>query len=319
VARGWLDFLGLIKPKHIKQPYESELDAFVGYMRVQRNLSPLTIHTRRGAAAQILRWIHSRGIPLKDLEPQAIDRLLVYKARHNDLTRRSIQTYAAHLRSFLRYAEERGWCAEGVAAALEIPRVYQGEDLPSGPPWESIARVLAPTPGSQSGQIRDRAIILLFALYGLRVSELRRLTLDDIDWEHALLRVHRSKQSPHVQSYPLADAAKHALADYLKKVRTKSLRREVFLQLRTPYQPISSSALWQVVSRRLRPLGLPLKHHGPHSLRHACATRLLERGVSMKEIGDFLGHRHVASTSVYAKVDIEGLRRVANFDLGRFI
>jgi integrase/recombinase XerD len=70
-----------------------------------------------------------------------------------------------------------------------------------------------------------------------------------------------------------------------------------------------------VVSKRLRPMQLRLKHHGPHALRHACATYLLSLGFSMKVIGDFLGHRFLGSTSTYAKVDIAGLRRVADFDL----
>ena len=65
-----------------------------------------------------------------------------------------------------------------------------------------------------------------------------------------------------------------------------------------------------------RALDISAKHRGPHSLRHACATRLLAEGLSMKEIGDHLGHRQPDSTRVYAKVDLNGLRQVADFDLG---
>lgn len=167
--------------------------------------------------------------------------------------------------------------------------------------------------------VRDRAILMLFALYGLRASEVQRLSLDDIDWDNAIIRIHRSKQCARVECYPLADHAAHALAIYVRSVRPKTDRREVFLQLRAPYLPLSTSALWQVVSRRLRPMAPGLRHHGPHALRHACATRLLARGMSMKEIGDFLGHRHPATTAVYAKVDLGGLRRVADVDLRRFL
>jgi integrase/recombinase XerD len=69
----------------------------------------------------------------------------------------------------------------------------------------------------------------------------------------------------------------------------------------------------------LRALGLPLKHHGPHALRHACATHLLAEGVTLKEIGDHLGHRSSEATSHYAKVDISSLREVADFNLGGLI
>jgi site-specific recombinase XerD len=74
--------------------------------------------------------------------------------------------------------------------------------------------------------------------------------------------------------------------------------------------------MWAVVSRQLRQRAPSLKHHGPHSLRHACATRLINQGLSLKEIGDHLGHRDVEATRIYAKVDLAHLREVADFDLG---
>ncbi|WP_434116068.1 tyrosine-type recombinase/integrase [Paraburkholderia caffeinilytica] len=67
---------------------------------------------------------------------------------------------------------------------------------------------------------------------------------------------------------------------------------------------------------RLRSLGLQIRHCDPHSLRHACAARLVSEGWSLKEIGDHLGHRDSESTRIYAKVDLKGLREVAAFDLG---
>jgi integrase/recombinase XerD len=74
--------------------------------------------------------------------------------------------------------------------------------------------------------------------------------------------------------------------------------------------------MWAVVSRQLRTRAPSLKHHGPHSLRHACATRLINQGMTLKEIGDHLGHRDVEATRIYAKVDLVRLREVAEFDLG---
>ena len=74
--------------------------------------------------------------------------------------------------------------------------------------------------------------------------------------------------------------------------------------------------LYDMVSDRLRPLNLTLSPHGPHALRHACATRLVAEGLSMKESGDHLGHRKADTTRIYAKVDLTGLRQVANFDVG---
>jgi integrase len=106
-----------------------------------------------------------------------------------------------------------------------------------------------------------------------------------------------------------------AILRYLQEVRPRSPRRELFLSLKAPFHPVRLS-LWSIVGKRLRSLHLSLPHYGPHALRHACATRLLAAGLSLKEIGDQLGHTAPDSTRIYAKVDLVGLRQVADFDLG---
>jgi len=318
-ALNWLNFLGRLQASTSKQPGAEQIAAYARFMRDERNLSPVTIRTRCGRAAEFLRLAEAQGHDITQLDWRTIDFVLSVKGSRDGLTRASMQSYGYNLRSFITYLQERGQCQPGLSATVRPARVYQGEGLPAGPSWVDVLRLLERLQGDQPGAIRDRAIVMMFAVYGLRVAEVRRLRLDDIDWEQALFRVHRSKQSPHVDVFPLAGDVAVALARYLCFVRIKCDRREVFLQLRSPYQPIGSSALWQIVNRQLRPMDLAIKHAGPHALRHACATRLLGRGLTMKEIGDFLGHRHPATTALYAKVDIDGLRQVADVDLGRFL
>jgi integrase/recombinase XerD len=319
IANDWFRFLGLLLAERVETPHAAQLQAFTRYLREERALSPATIRMLRCRAAELLQFVDTQGVSLDRLGACTVDQLIACKARRDSLTRVSMQTYAYNLRSFFRYAEAQGWCQPGMAAAIQPARVYKGEALSTGPSWDAVGKLLAEMQGDQPRQIRDRAIMLLFAMYGLRASEVRRLCLSDLDWRNRLIRIRRTKQNQHVQCYPLAATVADALARYLRQVRPRSPRREVFLHLRAPYQPLSNSVLWQIVSLRLRPLGLGLKHHGPHSLRHACATRLLECGMGMKEIGDFLGHQHPASTAVYATVDLVGLRRVAEIDLGRFL
>jgi integrase len=74
-----------------------------------------------------------------------------------------------------------------------------------------------------------------------------------------------------------------------------------------------------MVRRRQRKLGIKLSRYGPHSLRHACATHLLDQGFSLKEIGDHLGHMSTEATQIYAKVDLAALREVAEMDLQEFL
>ena len=88
------------------------------------------------------------------------------------------------------------------------------------------------------------------------------------------------------------------------------------MTLVSPYCPLSRSGLYDMVAARLKSLNVQCAHHGPHSLRHACAARLVAQGLTLKEIGDHLGHRSTSATRVYAKIDLLGLREVAAFDLG---
>ncbi len=175
--------------------------------------------------------------------------------------------------------------------------------------------ILASLATDRPADIRCRAALLLFATYGFRLGEVAGLTLDDLDWAHDLIRIRRVKRHD-VQTYPLSKDAGPALLRYIRDVRPRGPWRAVFLTLQAPHHPLSHGGLYHLASRELRARGLRLRHHGPHALRHACATRLLSAGWSFKDIGDHLGHRSADATAVYAKVDAPSLREVARFDLG---
>lgn len=319
-AGHWLKFLGCLNDQPISPCPEAHLLAeFVSYMESERGWSPVTIYARRLRIEEFLRQVCASDRRLSDITPTDIDKAIGRKFTQDRCSRASVQAYASVLRSFLRYAETRGRCAPGLASAVASPRVFQGENLPAGPTWADVQRLLSSVQGDSRTEIRDRAILLLFAVYGLRVSEVRRLKLEDIDWEHELLVISRSKQFSRAQTYPLSQVVGEAILRYLKEVRPHCLHREVFVSLKAPIQPLSSSAFWKIVSDRLRSFDLPIRHCGPHALRHACATRLLAEGLTMKEIGDHLGHRCAQTTAHYARVDITGLQEVADFDLGGLI
>jgi integrase len=158
--------------------------------------------------------------------------------------------------------------------------------------------------------VRDRAIVLLLAVYGLRIGEVCRLTLDDLDWVNEKIRVRRLKNK-RSQEFPLTAEVGNAILKYLRNVRPQDAGRVVFLRLRTPHRPMTTHGASCCISVHVRALGCRLPHSGPHSLRHACATHLLDEGFSLKEIGDHLGHRSPRSTQIYAKVERNKLVQVA--------
>jgi site-specific recombinase XerD len=100
--------------------------------------------------------------------------------------------------------------------------------------------------------------------------------------------------------------------DYLRNSRPACSCPEVFLTCRAPYHPLpKSNALSAIVERRLRAAGIDVPSKGAHAFRHGFATRKLQQGHSLKAIADVLGHRHLGTTFLYAKVDFNALKQVA--------
>jgi integrase/recombinase XerD len=284
-------------------------------MRDERGLSPVTIYAQLCRTTEFLRLISDFRKRLDSADIETIDNILKLKSIRHGLSRVSMQRYVSDIRSFLRYAENQNWCRKGLANALPPCRVYRNETLPANPSWELIDRLSAKTDAQGPCELRNRAIFLLLALYGLRSSEVRRICLEDVDWKRETLLVRRTKPTQDIQAYPLLSSVAEAIAEYLKSGRPKTAQRYLFLRARAPYLPLSSRTIWKAVNQRLGSLNVPMRHHGPHVLRHACASKLLASGFSIEEIGRFLGHHSLDSTSVYAKVDLASLRRVAELDV----
>ena len=315
LATRWLQFMGRVQQRPAPlTPCAKKIKAFADYMEHEAELSPATILTRCWLVTRLLDRLHVKGGALHDITPHRIDIAFQKLLEPEGYSRATVQTYAGALRAFLRFAETRDWCRKGLAASIHAPRVYSQASLPLGPSWDDVRRLLAMTEGDKPSDIRARPILMLLAIYGLRRGEVGRLRLEDFDWEHEVFRVVSSKTG-RVRTYPLVRSVGDAILRYLQEVRPRSSHRELFLSLRPPFEPVSKS-LTDMVCDRLRSLHVSLPHSGPHALRHACASRLLAAGLSLKEIGDQLGHTDPETTRIYAKVDLVGLREVADFDLG---
>lgn len=308
----WLRYVDRLKK--VARPISFQVTDFANYMRKERGLSEVTIEYRCRETQIFLDQIRQKGYTLSRITVPQVETILLEKLRHNSYNVRTIQTLASTLRSFFRYAESRSWCRPAIAAAIKSPRTYRHASLPSSPTWDDVKRLLRTTQGNRPSQIRDRAILLLLALYGLRAGEVARLRIEDFNWEQETLHLTRGKGG-RSQQFPLQKTVGQALIRYLKKVRPHSNHRQVFLTLRAPIVPLRQGTLTALVSRRWKPLHVSIQHHGPHSLRHACATRLINQGVSLKAIADHLGHRDLEATRLYAKVDLPRLREVANVNL----
>lgn len=312
-----VEFLGAIgwlraPPPTPPNPHEARLADFLA-AQAERWPSAATRATGRWQVAAFLTYLDQRGQALERVQPDDVD--AYFHHVRAGWSRASIYTAGKVLRAWFRHAAQRGWARAGLAEALLLPRLYRHEGLPLGPTWEAVGTVIALLAGDDPATLRDRALLLLLATYGLRSGEVRRLQLEDLDWPQARLRVVRSKsQRPEV--LPLTQEVGAAIACYLRDGRPATTLRTVFLTLRAPARPLSLGGLHHVVAHRLAAVARVPRGRGPHGLRHACARRLVNAGHSFKEIGDHLGHRSPDATGIYAKVDLVALRRVAFDDLG---
>lgn len=313
-ANSWLGFLDCLERSNQEtKPFTHLIDEFSAFMRDERGLSARTIAGRCWQVRHLLDSLQTAKRSLACLSLKEVDAYLAMKADQG-WGRVSMASAASALRSFFSYAEMRHWCPAGIAAGIDGPRVFREEGLPRGLDWQQVRQLIASTNGCGARDIRDRAILMLFAIYGLRRGEVAQLRLEDVDWEHEILRIPRPKQR-RTQDYPLVSVVGDAILRYLQEVRPRSARRELFLALKAPFLPLSTNDMYRLVRGRLAALGVSGPYRGPHCLRHACATHLLASGFTLKQIGDHLGHRSAYATRVYAKVDLAGLRQVAEFDL----
>ena len=195
--------------------------------------------------------------------------------------------------------------------AIDTPRLYRHENLPRALPWETVEALLQSVDRDTAIGLRDYTLLFLIATYGLRVSEVAALTLDDIPWREGWLQVPRCKTHSVLQ-LPLTNTVGSALVHYLREARPRQIPcRALFLRSRLPIVALGRNAVSMVFDRWAKRSGLTIPFHGAHCLRHAYAVHLLRSGASLKTIGDLLGHRDSESTCVYLHLATEELREVA--------
>jgi site-specific recombinase XerD len=314
VACAWFSFLGWLKDESPPQAtYPFQRGAWASFLHSE-GLSESTARNYCWWINGLLQWLKQEEVPLRQVTATVVDGFMRQLSCRR-LNRVSLATAAKVLRRFSRYAYEQGWWRRDLAPLILAPRLFRQEDLPLGPAWTDVRRLIAASDGDTRLHLRNRAILLLLSVYGLRSGEVSGLRLEDLDWTRRILRVRRSKTA-RVQEHPLTTATGKAIQRYLKKARPECARKELFLTLHAPFRRLSAGALYHLTSSLLQRLDIASPKRGPHALRHASATYLLNSGSSLKAVGDHLGHRSLGTTQIYAKVDLAGLRTVAAFDLG---
>jgi integrase len=158
---------------------------------------------------------------------------------------------------------------------------------------------------------RDYAILLRMNLYGLGAAEIGSLTLDQLCWRASTLTVVRPKPGITVQ-LPLLPAAARSLADYLRHSRPADApTRAVFVGRLMPHHAMTSGGINDVIRPHAAKAGVKAPSLGGHVFRRTHASRLIDQGVPPAGVSSLLGHQDRDSTSVYARVALQRLRKVA--------
>lgn len=300
-----------LKKKRSSTPlYESVVPSYLEFLHRHRGVH--STRTMEVYLRQFFLFLDDEGVEeLASLQTQHYRAFLASCASR--MAKGSVSGVASVLRGLARYLCLMGHAPEDLSKTIEAPRVYREHKPVRTLSVRDLDRLLDAVDRPDPTGKRDYAMLMLAARYGLRPSDIRTLTLDDIDWRHGYLAIVQVKTGKPLELPLLADV-EESLVDYIRDGRPPYNGRELFLRHKPPIQPLgSSNNLWQVMERGLRAAGLDAvgPGRGMRMLRHSAATRMMRQGVEWETIAGILGHVSSNTTRRYAHVDLESLRSVA--------
>jgi len=290
-------------------PLGELLGQYRAWMVHERGLAAMTVLRYENTAR---RFLQEQAMDDKEMfEPAALAGADINAFLLRECARVSAGTAkgrVAELRSILRFLYLQGITPLRLGTAVPPVGGWRFATLPPRSMTAAeVQRLLDSVDRSSDVGIRDFAIMMLVARLGLRSIEIARLELRDVDWRAGELMVRGKGHSQ--DRLPLPAEVGEALVAYLSRGRNPEGARELFLTCRAPRGPIRAGLVGDVVERICLRAGLPKV--GPHRLRHALAGELLRQGAGLLAISQVLRHQDLATTALYAKVDLAALRQVA--------
>jgi len=299
---------GLLDSRQTATQPSSPSGEYANHLREVRGFADSTVGSHRRTAQCFLHHLEETGTTLECVRASHIESYTAKIGKR--LSRGTLQHEIAALRGFLRFLSTEGRVPTGLDCQIDTPRLYRLEQLPRALPWETVRALLQSVDRTNPMGLRDYAIFLLIATYGLRASEIVAISLEDIRWRQRILRIHQRKTSSPLE-LPLTNEVLSALVKHLKRTPPPAPYRRLFLRMRAPMGMLKPTAVTEAFQALVRKSGLPIPYQGPHCLRHSYAVHLLKNGTPLTTIGDILGHRTAESTSMYLRLATGDLREVA--------
>ncbi|MCY4121250.1 MAG: tyrosine recombinase XerC [Acidobacteria bacterium] len=290
-----------------------QLESFLEYVRLNRNLSPHTVRAYGSDLSQFLAFAAER----LGREPRVddFDHGLVRAYLAETYERRQASSSAARklaaVRTFARYLRREGMLEGNPGTLVSVPKVERR--MPAHLAVDQVGALLAaPDPATSLG-LRDRAILELFYASGLRLSELVGVNLEDVNLAGRMVRVLGKGGKERI--VPFNPAAATAIRTYLPARRGllagglpdrtspgdgRRSHDPLFVNYRGGR--LSSRSVGRMVRRYVTRVGAQ-RGISPHALRHSFATHLLERGADLRAIQELLGHARITTTQRYTHVN----------------
>ena len=278
-----------------------------------RNVCEDTIKVRLAYVDRLFNYLGppetAAGLFLK-IDPVTLGAFFVdYAMRYGPGSRQNMYSAA---RAFLRFAYEEQFMVNDLSALVPTVRRYRMSGLPKALPEACILALEESIDRSDPVGRRDAAIICLLSTYGVRGIQVRRLRLEDLDWQNERIHCPAAKGGRPIEQH-LTTRAGNRLTDYIVNGRPESPLPQIFLTATTGAILSDSSHLSKMIHRRLLRANVPVPDgvsRGTHGLRHAFAVRMTGK-VPFKDVVDMLGHRDPSSTLIYAKTDVQTLQQAA--------
>lgn len=285
------------------------VERFVQHRLRYRGVTETTARLEAGHVALFLKFLDAPRRNARTVRLDDVDAFVLVRSKTWSLKTIAIACNA--LRAFLRYLFMVRLLRADLSVHVARPKIRSVDRPPRALPWDDVRRLLRAIDTTEPLGLRDKALFLMMATYGMGAAEVCGLRLPDIDWRSRRIRVRRPKTGV-VTELPLLDAVGRALATYLRRGRpAHAASRCIFVSSPQPHTQLGAQALYHRIALYASRAGVRNCYLGTHLFRHSHATRQIEQRRSVKIVGDILGHRLPESTSVYTRSAILRLRSVA--------
>ncbi len=284
--------------------FDGALDDYIQHLRVERGLSTHTVDAYARDLARFAAWLDDEGA-LEQVDEARVAAHLVMLSQ-SGLSARTQARALSSIRGFFRFLVQEGRQPLDPTELLEGPRLLR--KLPDLLNRDEVVRLLDAPSGTKPNRIRDRAMLHTMYAGGLRVTELTKLDLGDLNLEEGFISALGKGNKRRI--VPIGAHARAALVEYLGTVRPKWARpasRACFVTARG--KAMTRQGFWRLVKRYATVAGIT-KPISPHKLRHSFATHMLDGGADLRSVQTMLGHADISTTQIYTHVTGDRLHKM---------